>query len=960
MASSDGPSPLPDQLDAAVECHRRYLEQIVEVTNTVLRADSVGLRDAINGALAQVAALAGVDRATVTRLRGRDRMDNTHEWRSPGTPMMMAQLQDMSTDLLIPWRARLDAGETIALEDTATVPDELAAKKVMQAHGIRAMLVAPMLSAGTLTGFMALDVTSGPRKFHPLEQRLLQSLANAVGVVLDRAKAEVETQAVTRQLTIKRNRMQAILDALPYMVLEVDRNHFYVSHNLIDPESGFVPPHQFMGKRVDQVMPPEVDQRYREALARLDAGARSVGFEYSLLNDGAPRWRHCTVVPRQLEERRDGCILIIQDITDQHQREYQLARLSRVATLTSNLIIMTDAETRIEWVNPAFERRTGWRLEEIIGRKPREMLRSDKSDPLAIDKLELAVATGGQVQTEVMNRTRDGDEYWVAMDTQAIHDPSGEVLGYIAVQTEITSIMESHSRELHDSRMAIEGASDGVAVLSQEGDYRYMNRAYRAMFGVGADEPVSGLTWQALHPEADLPGPATVACRGQHRDGRPVPQEISATPREDGCLLVIAREITERTRLEAERAALRDELQMAQRQATIAHVAAHVAHDLNNVIAVVSGASSVLAARLADDAQAQASLGQIQRAADMAAALVKGITQLGKRHAASRSHDLRALVTQGVDLIGQPRIEAHGVRVLLPETPVPVWAEGTALLQVVVNLVLNACEADPQRPAQVTVSAGSGAGWQPVRPPDVCMHDPARAYALLTVSDTGPGVPPERLSEIFQPYRTSKGENGTGLGLPIVASILSEAGAALWFDSTPGQPTRVTVAWPVARLPAQPPMAGGRPRRMPEAAPQEAGCDPCIDPAALLGCNVLIVDDLEDMAEITSARLERAGAVTVSVTDPNEAAELLASDPAAWSALVTDHAMPGRSGTELAQLAATLVPPVPVLILTARPEQVRAQAIGDAVILSKPVQEAHLVRSVCELVAQARMRRTGG
>lgn len=934
----------------------RALIQIVEVTNDLLRAGLDGTEAAINRALAQVGQLVGVDRATVIRLRGDDLMDNTHEWLAPGVAPMRAKSQGMPTSLLEPWRDQLYNGITAAVTDTAALPEGLPAREILEAQGIGAMLVAPMLSEGWLSGFAAFDVIGRPRTFGPFEMRLLQTLANAIGVMLDRATAAAEATATAGRLQKKGDRIQAILDAMPDLVLEIDAEGRFVSHNITRNDDIFAGPELFMGRLIDEVVPPDGLAQLKAALAEIAAGAARATFEFTLSLDLRPCVRICTVTPRMLNGRRDGCIAFVRDVTQERAREYQLARLSKVATLTSNLIIMTDAETRIEWVNPAFERRTGWTVSEVIGRTPRDLVRADQADADSVKMIEMALVAQSPVQTEILNRTRDGEVYWIAMDIQPVSDAAGKVLGFISVQTDITQIKQSHERQMQDWQAAIEAASDGVAVLSPDGAYRYMNHAYREMFGLDARLSAETILWRDLHPDAPLPRtpvvgpPQPLELRGRHREGRVVQQDLSVSPREDGCLLVISREISERTRLAVEREALREQIQKAQRQATIAQIAGHVAHDLNNVIAVVGSASEALEPRLRGDAQAMASLNQIRRATDMAGALVTGMTQLGKRPPAPASHDLRTLVTRGVELIGRPRIEAHRVRVDLPEGPVPVWVEATRLLQVVVNLVLNACESHPDRPAKVSVAVSPGADWQPGRAPDIGFYPPGKEVALLTVTDTGAGLEPDRVKQIFQPYYTTKGDVGTGLGLPIVALALNESTAALWFDSTPGKGTVVTVA-----LPAVPEVKAAAPRDtdpvLPDGAQiarRQGAFD--VEPGILAGRNILVVDDTPDVADLLAEQLERAGAVTVALSDPQEAAELLAADPGEWSALVTDQSMPGLTGAELACIAASLTPSVPALIVTTQPEKVRAQYCANCVILSKPVRGADLVRSVCDMV----------
>ena len=175
------------------------------------------------------------------------------------------------------------------------------------------------------------------------------------------------------------------------------------------------------------------------------------------------------------------------------------------------------------------------------------------------------------------------------------------------------------------------------------------------------------------------------------------------------------------------------------------------------------------------------------------------------------------------------------------------------------------------------------------------------------------------------------GSSGSGLGLPIVAGILRDNDAAAWIDSSPGDGTTVTVAWP------------SEPN-----APRDFGVRTVDvqDQSDLAGHKILVVDDIPDVADVLAAMLETAGAVAVTVSDPQEAAELLRENPGLWSALVTDLDMPGLRGTDLARTAAACCPAVPVVLVTALAEEVASDAEHFHAILSKPIEAADLIASV--------------
>jgi PAS domain S-box-containing protein len=410
----------------------------------------------------------------------------------------------------------------------------------------------------------------------------------------------------------------------------------------------------------------------------------------------------------------------------------------------------------------------------------------------------------------------------------------------------------------------------------------------------------------------------------------------------------ITAEMTARAQAQEEQAQLREELQRAQQRDTVAQVAGGVAHDLNNLIAVVAGTVELLEMRAVGQPGLLGGLERIRRSVGMARDLIAGLGGLIRPELPRERQDLGMLLRNAVDLLGQRRIARHGVRIELSEAGQTVWANPTEVAQVVVNLAINACDAGaPERPATVTLAILPPGTFPPSRAPDAGFPPPPGVpMAFFTINDTGTGISDEVRARMFWPDFGTKSKAGIGLGLPIVSSILQTNRAALWVDSVPGRGTTMTVAWPAA-APAD---ASQRARNatVPVAA---------APPAELLrDLNVLVVDDLPDVAEVLAEMLEGAGAATVTLSDPEEAAEALSAAPGFWSALVTDLHMEGIDGRELARHAGTVSPPVPVVLVTARPDTLGdAPASEFAAILSKPVTATRLARTVRDVSARRRI-----
>ena len=1040
---------------------------IVEITNDLLSAPAGESEAAINRALARTGALASSDRTYVFRLREPDRIDNTHEWTASGIEPMIAHLQDMPASLMDEWRPEMAAGRAVHIPDVVALPETSGVREVLMMQGIRSLLAVPMLRDDKIVGFVGFDAVRAYRRFVPQEIQLLQAVANAVNIVLDRCAAENAAETARAHLEAERDRLQTTLTAIPDLVLELDRDGRFLAPVAGAELHPSVSPEDLPGRTPEEVLPPELAALARRVMRIVDRTGQVTGQEYEFAIDGAPRWFSVSAAAKSEQGHPCGYVFVIRDMTEQLVQRRRLQRLGKIAELTSNLVIVTDLEQRVEWVNPAFERRTGWRHEEIVGKRPDSFLASEKSDRAEMRRIGAALRNGEPVRAELLNQTRDGEEYWISKDIQPLFGPDGQVEGFVAVQTDITSMKLSHQQALHDRAVALDASGDGIAITDASGDYVYMNAAHRRMFGITDDEDIRRLNWRDLMPadtvatfmakhwdsfaavgtwRGELDGlhrdgsavlqevsltlrengilciardisdrrrmeralhdravaldasedgiaitdagghytymnaahrrmfgitddediralhwheiypeetvqrfmarewpvlQATGRWRGElhgaHRDGSPVPQEVSLTLHDDG-ILCLTRDISAELQQAAERANLREELQLAQRRETIAHLAGGVAHDLNNLVAVVSGSISLLRQKVADDEDALASVERIKRAAETARDLVSGLGHLGRPQAQRARHDLRDLITEGVELLGTRRLRDHELSTSLPDTPCPVWANGTELLQVIVNLALNACEASADLPNRVSLAICQDCAL-PGRPPDAGTLQRDADHRVFTIHDSGAGIDAELRERLFERYFTTKGDTGTGLGLPIVAGILRDNAAALWIDSMPGLGTTVTVAWPADEYRGSTPWAEPRTHGTAE-----------VD---LRDRNILVVDDLADVADVLSEFLEGSGANAVAIADPEEAASLLQENPGTWAALVTDLDMPAIRGSALARIAAACEPAVPVVLVTALPEAVGPDSGQFCNVLSKPVQPEELVAAVHAAIQQA-------
>ena len=281
----------------------------------------------------------------------------------------------------------------------------------------------------------------------------------------------------------------------------------------------------------------------------------------------------------------------------------------------------------------------------------------------------------------------------------------------------------------------------------------------------------------------------------------------------------------------------------AAKLSALGELVAGVAHELNNPLTVLVGASDILEQQAPDDLKEYAQM--IRESTDAARHIVRGLLTFGRQMPLERRHVLleelidKVLALTSADL----RIESVKVERDMEAGLPPVWADGNQLQQVLVNLVTNAKQAMAELPE----------GQRRLK---VTTRTLGTDRVLISLEDTGPGIPADVLPKIFDPFVTTKGSAGTGLGLSISYGIIREHGGHITADSKPGHGATFTIDLPVGS-------AGG-------SAPDETG--PSIN---LDGKRILIVEHDQAVQKILLEHLEPTGCTALTVARADEARQHL-------------------------------------------------------------------------------------
>lgn len=143
---------------------------------------------------------------------------------------------------------------------------------------------------------------------------------------------------------------------------------------------------------------------------------------------------------------REACRMVCaSDVTDKVRKEGDIRKLSLVAENATNSVIICDKDARIEWVNQAFTRQTGYSLEEVLGKQPREFLHGPKTDLNVLAEINKAMAAEKPFSGEILNYRKDGSAFWLKLTISPVL-AGGNVVNYVTVQTDITAIKEQNER----------------------------------------------------------------------------------------------------------------------------------------------------------------------------------------------------------------------------------------------------------------------------------------------------------------------------------------------------------------------------------------------------------------------------------------------------------------------------------------------------------------------------------
>ena len=568
-------------------------------------------------------------------------------------------------------------------------------------------------------------------------------------------------------------------------------------------------------------------------------------------------------------------------------------------------------------------------------------LRAPSTIAIVPGQMKEASAHGILFETEHLRA--DGTSFPCEVSSQG-----GEVNGEYVLISIIRDISERHAAETalrrseESFRALIERSPEGVVVVRDD-RIVYANPSVLAALQYEAAAVLGRAPLDLVHP-ADRPVAATRIrtlvgggtlrdardLRFVRRDGAPVVMETQGLflPFQGApALMFLMREVTARRRHE-------QEVRHSQKMEAIGRLAGGVAHDFNNILTAILGHAELLFGQLTEGpARRQAE--QIQRAASRAAQLTGQLLAFSRKQLLQpRVLDLsvlleglttmlRRLIPEDIDLV----TDMSAGRGLY------VRADPSQLEQVIVNLAVNARDAMGSR-GVITIRLTRAEVSGRVALENLAAGPAPGQYALIEVSDTGPGMDEATRARAFEPFFTTKGK-GTGLGLSIVYGIVTQSGGHVAIESEPGKGARFRIHLPT------------------EDAPPDAVSGPVRVVTPRGTETILLVEDDADVRQFIADLLELQGYTVLAARDGADALRIAGDALRPLHLLLTDVIMPRMSGPEVAARLREERPDLRVLFVSGYPGETIMQQgmIAESLaFVQKPFTIAELTRRVREVL----------
>jgi len=623
------------------------------------------------------------------------------------------------------------------------------------------------------------------------------------------------------------------------------------------------------------------------------------------------------------------------------------ARELEFRTLAENspdYIARYDADCRILYINPTLEKTLGGSASEMLGKTTSETSRIDEAREYQ-EKIAGVLASGEASEMDLVLPDRGEGVRYHNVRFVAERGDDGKITGVLAIGRDITERKQSEE-ELGKLSQAIEQSPVSIVITDTSGQIEFVNSNFSQITGYSREEALgqnprfmkSGETsaeeYQKLWLTISAGGIWSGEFHNRKKDGELFWEHATIAPVRDAQqhithFVAVKEDITERKRLE-------EQLHQAQKLESVGQLAGGVAHDFNNMLAVILGRTQMALKKVPPDQPLFSSLQEIHKAAERSADLTRQLLAFARKQVISpKTIELNDAVSGMLKMLSRLIGEDIDLAWIPENKPQPVKMDPTQLDQILVNLCVNARDAIAGV-GKITIET-----HRAVFDESYCT-DHAEAipgdYVLLIVSDNGPGMNRITLDRIFEPFFTTKGiGSGTGLGLATVYGIVKQNNGFINVYSEPEQGTSFRIYLP----------------RLAEDVVPDQEEPPVAECIARGDETILLVEDELSILSMTQQMLEACGYRVIAVHTPAEAIREFKENTGEIHLLITDVVMPGMNGRELAKKLNSDYPNAKCLFMSGYPTNVivRHGVLEEGVhFLQKPFALETLAKTVREVL----------
>ena len=627
-------------------------------------------------------------------------------------------------------------------------------------------------------------------------------------------------------------------------------------------------------------------------------------------------------------------------------RESELKYRNLVESST-DIIFMTDIKGELLFMNHNFQKLTGYRIENFIGRPFTDMFPSDYIQ-ISLKMLEGGLKRIAIPLYEIEFRQKDGTTVPMELNLTLQRDINHTPFGALGIARDITKRKHSET-ELRKYEQMIASTTDLMWLIDRDYTIQAVNDAYakhhhadkNQLIGLNAEKQVGRSIFEKhIKPYVDrcftgnnvrhyswvgLPGPEAHYMEITYHPNFEPDKTVSG-------VVISERDISERKKLE-------NQLQQTQKMEAIGTLAGGIAHDFNNILGSIIGYGEMMEMfDVKKNTKIENRLNHILKGAYRARDLVDQILTFS-RHTDQQKKPLRLtpILKEALNFLRASLPATIRINENLKCRDDVILANPTQIHQVLMNLCTNASQAMADSGGTITVALNQ-INHEKLAPSTRLDLAPG-PYVRISVADQGPGIDNAIIDKIFDPFfTTKKPDKGTGMGLAVVHGIVTNHNGILEVKNG-AEGTTFSVYFPLLDIaPVASETAG------PLSLPSGQG-------------QILFIDDEKPLVQFSKEILEYLGYTVTAKTDSIKALEVFKQTPDLFDLIITDQTMPNMTGLDLAKKILAVRPDLPIVLCTGfstETTEKKALAAGIHTYIKKPLGPRKLAVVVNKIVNRRR------